>query len=451
MIKGSLNELATVLDAQLVGRNARYEGVSIDSRAVLPGCLFVALAGSRVDGHDWVDQALSAGAVAAVVERRVAGDCPQLVVANTQLALGAIGRYWCHRVAPTVIGVTGSNGKTTVKQMLASILTRVAPTLATAGNFNNEIGVPLTLCRLPAKCRYAVIEMGASRVGDIRYLTSLATPHVGVITNARPAHLDGFVDLDGVARGKGEMYSALPDDGVAIINADDRYHEYWRGLAGRRAVIDFGIDTPAAVTGVAGRLPGAATLRCDAGSVELTLPVPGRHALANALAATAACRALGIGLDVIATGLEAFQPPPGRLDLRPGLAGAQLLDDTYNANPASLQAAAEVLCSLPGEPWVALGEMAELGGNAAELHEQAGALLRRLGVRRLYVAGTHRQRVLDGFGADARSFECRDDLLAALQQDLTAGVNLLIKGSRSAGMEKVADALRDRPKLPGDF
>lgn len=449
MIKESLSELAAAIGARLHGSDGIFEGVSTDSRTLWPGCLFVALRGDRVDGHDCVAEAVAGGAVAVVVERRVNAPCPQLVVPDTRRALGAIGRSWCRQVAPTVVAVTGSNGKTTVKQMLAAILSRVGPTLATAGNFNNEIGVPLTLCRLPMGCRFAVIEMGASRIGDIRYLADLATPDVGIVTNARPAHLDGFGSLDGVAQGKGEMFDALSPQGVAIINADDTYQSAWRARAGNRQIIDFAIDADAAVTGEQRRLPGAISLHCDAGSVELTLPVPGRHALANALAATAACRALGISLEAIAAGLEAFQPPPGRLDRKRGLAGSQLLDDTYNANPASLQAAAEVLCSLPGEAWVAIGEMAELGEAAADLHEQAGVMLRQIGVRRLYAVGSHRHRVVDGFGPGARAMDCRDDLIAALQQDLTAGVNLLIKGSRSAGMDKVATALLEPSSTSG--
>lgn len=438
MIEGRLSWLAGATGLVLRGEDALFRGVSIDTRTLQPGQLFVAVRGQRFDGHAFVDAARAAGAAAVVVERPTGSSAPELVATDSARALATIAALWRAAMPAEVVAVTGSNGKTTVKQMLAAILEGMGPTLATHGNLNNEYGVPLTLCRLDRTIRYAVIEMGAAKRGDIAFLADLARPVVGVVTNARAAHLDGFGDIDGVALGKGELFPALPLDGTAVVNADDVRQSVWRELAGGRRVIDFGVQQPARVTGHRSASCAPCSIQVDGKTITVDLPVPGLHGLANALAATAAALALGVPLPCIAAGLERFVPPEGRLGRRQAACGATVLDDTYNANPASLQAAVEVLTGMPGQPWVALGAMAELGQDAALLHREAGALLRQLGVRRLYVLGPQRRDVLSGFGQrGGRAFDCLDDLTAALEQDLTAGVNLLVKGSRLARMERV--------------
>ncbi len=440
----SFSDLVEVLHARLLGDDGVFHGVCTDSRRLRAGELFVALAGPNFNGHDHVHAAAARGAVAAMVAHPVKTELPQLVVGDTRLALGELASHWRGRFTIPLIAVTGSNGKTTVKEMLAAILARRAPVLATEGNLNNEIGVPLTLLRLDKEHGAAVVEEGASRPGDIAYLTRLAQPTVGVVTNAAGAHLAGFGSLERVARSKGELFEGLPVDGIAVINADDAFASLWREQAGARRSLSFGLEAEADVRGE--WRPGEAlTIHTPSGDLRVDLPLPGRHNAMNALAATAAALAAGAGLADIEAGLQALQPVPGRLCRRRGPGGSTLLDDTYNANPASLAAALAVLVAEPGAHWLALGDMAELGGDAAEQHAEAGRRAAEAGVERLYGVGDLTHHAVTAFaehgGGQAHHFSSREALVERLQEDLMRDVTLLVKGSRTARMDEVVAVL----------
>jgi len=337
-----------------------------------------------------------------------------------------------------VVGLTGSNGKTTVKEMIAAILGQCGPVLATAGNLNNEIGVPLTLLRL-ADERFAVIEMGANHHGEIAYLTGLSQPHIGLITNAGPAHLEGFGSLDGVAEAKGEIYQHLPTDATALINRDDRYADFWHTLAVPRRCIDFGLDARSRVRGEA--RGEALRLWIDHAAVDIELPLPGEHNLRNAVAAAAAAHAAGAPPDAIRVGLASMRAVKGRLQRLPGPDSCEFIDDTYNANPASVQAAIDALRQ--GTRWLVLGDMAELGEEAEAMHEAVGARARQAGFQRLYGTGRHCRAAVRAFGEGGRHFPDITALIAALRAELPgSGAQVLVKGSRSMRMEQVLEALR---------
>lgn len=441
-----ISEAAETLHAGFFGADRRFVGCSIDSRRVQPKQLFVALRGPRFDGHDFVVKALADGAAAAMVERGFQVEAlPRIEVSDTRYALGELARAWREQVGSTLIAVTGSNGKTTVKNMLAAVLAELGTVHATAGNLNNDIGVPLTLFELAAEHDWAVIEMGANHPGEIGRLCEIARPEVAVITQCAPAHLEGFGSIAGVAKAKGEIYSGLAESGTAIINADDPYADLWLELAGPRRVLSFGLQAEADIR--AGDLLASAqpwgtrfNLRTPAGSVDLTLPLPGKHNVMNALAAAACAVAVGCPVAAIARGLANVAAAPGRLQLD-RYNGRQILNDSYNANPASLEAAVEVLLDLPGPHWLVLGEMAELGVDAERLHREAGRRAAQQGVEKLYTLGPLAGAAAKGFGNASRHFETMNGLIAALQGDLPSAVSVLVKGSRSAHMEQVVAAL----------
>ncbi len=457
MIRGSVQEFATRLGAELRGASVEFQGVGIDTRSLPDGALFVALPGNRVDGHDYLEQASAAGASAALVERFVDSNLPQLKFASSERGLGELAADWRNRFTLPLVGITGSNGKTSVKTMLAQILSVSHRVLVTRGNLNNELGVPLTLCGLDESHDFAVVEMGAGKPKDIAYLGSLARPDVSLLTNAGPAHLEGMGDLAGVARTKGEIVEALGPSGVAILNADDPFFEYWCGLAGSRRVISFGLEQPADVTaswrGSSGGME--LTLSTPAGEVSLTLRSRGGHSAANAAAATAAALALGISLDDIAAGLEAFEPVDGRLNFRAMPGGWRLLQDSYNANPASMSAGLKVLAAQPGQRWLVMGDMRELGAEAEALHFQVGSEARRLGISRLFALGPLSRHAVAGFDSElAQHFDGLEDLVTALADALTEAASVdgagddgavcLLKGSRGMQMERVVEALAER-------
>ena len=443
MMALQLSRAAEVLDGELQGPDVRFEGVSTDSRSVEPGNLFVALVGERFDGHEYLAQAAGRGAAAAAVCREVPAELPLVRVADTRRALGRLAAFWRRRFEIPLVAVTGSNGKTTVKEMTAAILGAGREVLATRGNLNNDIGVPLTLFRLDERHRAAVIEMGANHPGEIAWLTTIAAPTVAVITNAGPAHLEGFGSLEGVAEAKGEIYSGLRPGGTAVVNADDAFADLWRSLAAPRDVLTFGLDRPADLSadwrpaGGGSRL----SLRTPWGYAELELPLPGRHNVINALAASAAALAAGASLDEVVQGLGGMRAVSGRLQFLAGIAGARIIDDTYNANPASLGAALEVLAATPGEHWLVLGDMGELGPGAAELHAEAGRQAAASGVSRLFTLGELAGEAARAFDGHARAYQDREALLGDLREAMHGDLVILVKGSRRMRMEQVVEAL----------
>ena len=439
----SLQALSEAARGELQGQDRAIRGISTDTRLIGPDQVFVALVGERFDGHAFVEQACRQGAVAAVVSKTVACDCAQIVVEDTRIALGLIAQAWRKQFAIPLIAVTGSNGKTTVKDMLSAIMSVRHSTLSTQGNLNNDIGVPLTLLRLRESHSCAVIEMGANHANEIAWLTKLAMPTVALVNNAAAAHLAGFGSLDGVARAKGEIYSGLDNNGTAIINADDRYADLWQGLCAGKKIIRFGLDNQADVSAdwQVSEDGSEIDLYTPQGNIHINLGMPGKHNIMNALAASAGALAAGASLDEIRSGLQSMHSVAGRLQIKPGIARSRILDDTYNANPASLRVALEVLQNFDGRHFLALGDMGELGENAEQLHREAGQVARDAGVDRLYTVGEFARFAASTFGHDAHSYGDQPSMISALHDDLSMDVTLLVKGSRLARMEKVVQAL----------
>lgn len=454
-----LSEAARAISARLRGEDRDFDSVSTDTRTLAPGALFVALKGERFDGHDFLARAAAQQAAGALVQdaaaeaRDAAGTLPLLVVGDTRQALGRLAAYWRRKFSMPLVALTGSNGKTTVKEMLASILrertgadTRDRDAeervLATRGNLNNDIGVPLTLLELRTGHRYAVVEMGMNHAGEIRYLTGIAAPDVALVNNVGPAHIEFFGSVEAIARAKGEIFEGLGPGGTAVINADDRHAPILRELAATRNRIEFGLESGAAVT-AAYRLrflESEIVLKTPLGEAAAVLRAPGLHNVRNALAASAAAVALRVPAATIAAGLGRFSGVKGRLQRKPALHGATLIDDTYNANPDSARAAIAVLAQAPGEKVVVLGDMGELGADSVALHADIGAAARVLGVDRLYTLGEHSAHAARAFGQAARHFERLEDLLAELGSRLSPEVTVLVKGSRFMRMERVVSA-----------
>jgi len=421
-----------------------FAGFEIDSRRVKPGQCFVALPGERVDGHAFVRQAVADGAIAAIVATRQSIDLPQWVVPSPEVALQQAAAAWRSQFTMPLIGITGSNGKTTTRALTAAVVAARGPLCATTGNLNNHLGVPLVLSRLQAAHRTAVIEMGANHVGEIAQLAAWSQPDIGVITQAGDAHLEGFGSRDAIARGKGELISALPPEGVAVLNADDPYCPLWLDLAAKRRVIRFGLGADADVRAVdIEDLPQslAFTLQLLNDSARVQLPLVGRHNLYNALAAAAVGHALALDAATIATGLSHAQGEAGRLRVIEADGGWRIADDSYNANPGSMQAGLDWLAAQPPPRWAVLGAMAELGAASVEAHQQVGAYAAQRGIDRLIAVGDVARGMAQGFGHKAEWFASRDQAISALSPELARGITVLVKGSRSAGMEQVVSAL----------
>ncbi len=441
-----LSQAAQALNAQLTGADGRFAAVSTDTRSIGRGDLFVALKGENFDGAKFVGQAVQAGAVGAVVNADSSiGDapCALIRVADTRLALGHLAAYWRRQNDIPLVAITGSNGKTTVKEMLAGILRAVTEdenaVLATRGNFNNDIGMPLTLLRLRATHRYAVIEMGMNHLHEIEYLSRIARPTVAIVNNASGAHLQGLGSVENVARAKGEVFAGLDAQGTAVINADDAFAGLWRKLAEPHEVFDFALEHPAFAKGSWTPLGygGVLQARTPAGELRVVLQVPGEHNARNALAAATAALALQIPLTTIAKALEEFGGVAGRLQRKLAKHGATLIDDTYNANPASMRAALDVLAQATGKRIFVLGDMGELGEEAAQMHQEIGIAARELGIECLFALGTLSAGAVREFGAGARQFSNIDDLCAALKAELDSQTTVLVKGSRFMKMERV--------------
>jgi UDP-N-acetylmuramoyl-tripeptide--D-alanyl-D-alanine ligase len=453
----TLDELARVLGAQLRGDGAtRFECVGTDSRSVRRGELFVALHGERFDAHAFVGDALAAGAVAALVDRAGSGGLdaacgPLLVVDDTRLALGRMAADWRARFDIPLIGVTGSNGKTTVKEMCASILRAHvraaggddAAVLATAGNLNNDIGLPLTLLGLRDSHRAGVVEMGMNHPGEIAWLAGIARPGVAIVTNAQRAHLEGLRSLAEVAREKGCIYTAGSEDAVAVINFDDPQADYWRALVAGRRMLGFGLAHDADVRGsaTAHGLGLRLELECFAGRATIALQVPGEHNARNALGAAAACLAAGVPLESVVEGLQAYTGMRGRLQKVTAPRGALIIDDTYNANPDSVRAAVDVLSALPGRKLLVLGDMGEVGETSAQVHDEIGGYAKSHGIDALLALGEMSVLAARNFGDGGSHFERIESLLAALAPQLGADTTILVKGSRFMRMERVIEAL----------
>jgi UDP-N-acetylmuramoyl-tripeptide--D-alanyl-D-alanine ligase len=446
-----LSQAAAALQARQSGADVRFSAVSTDTRTIQPGDLFIALKGENFDGSKFVADALKAGAVAAVVNATSREQLAQILnpessilyVEDTRIALGQLAAYWRKQFDIPLLAITGSNGKTTVKEMLAAILREATGSedsvLATKGNFNNDIGMPLTLLKLRATHRYAVIEMGMNHPNEIDYLTRIACPDVALVNNATGAHLQGLGSVEGVARAKGEIFAGLKSDGTAVINADDVHAALWRNLAGQHRLLDFALEHSAAVRGawsVQG-YGGALQARTPAGELKLVLQVPGEHNARNALAAATAALAVQVPLTTIVKALEDFGGVAGRLQRKQALHGAILIDDTYNANPASMHAALEVLAQAQGKRIFVLGDMGELGDDAAQFHREIGIAARELGIERLCALGTLSAEAVREFGAGAQHFADIDALHAALEKELDVQTTVLVKGSRFMKMERV--------------
>lgn len=453
MMNWTLARIAAVTQGRILGGARAAEqvvnGLTTDTRAIAQGQLFVALAGERFDAHDFLAAAVQAGAAGLLVsdEQRLPAGVPAVLVADTRLALGQLAAAWRAQFTLPLIAVTGSNGKTTTKEMIASILETAYPgaVLATRGNFNNDIGLPLTLLGLHAGHRAAVVEMGMNQPGEIAYLTQLARPTVALVNNAQRAHLQGMGDLAEIAREKGSIFTGLAAAGVAVFNADDAQSAVWQAqvdAAGQRP-LRFAVNQPAEVRGTLTQqgLDFLLALQTPAGEAQLVLPVPGRHNAVNALAATAACLAAGIALPQVVAGLQSFRGVKGRLQRRQGQQGAQILDDTYNANPDSVRAGIDVLASTIGKKILVLGDMGEIGEGSHQCHDEIGGYAKSQGVDRLYALGEASAQAVRNFGEGGRHFCTIDKLIAAVQKELAADTTVLVKGSRFMRMERVADAL----------
>ena len=458
----TVGELARVLTASAIptemdgdGR-AAFSSVSTDSRTLSAGSLFVALSGERFDGHDYVARASQNGAVAALVERRVAVDVPQLIVADSKRALGIGAGAWRARFSLPVIAVAGSNGKTTVTQMIASILAAEygdKNRLATQGNLNNDIGVPLMLWQLSKQHRAAVFELGMNHPGEIAYLAQLVHPTVALVNNAQREHQEFMQSVEATAHENGETLAALSDNGVAVFPADDTYASIWRQLAGTRRVIDFALKAYAVVTATFQaqhdqlREGVRISMATPCGVIDVRLAAGGEHNVRNALAAAACAIAADVGAEAIAAGLDAWRPVAGRgVKLR--INGCDVIDDTYNANPDSVRAAIDLLTGAPAPRVLVLGDMGEVGIRGPEFHREVGQYARERGVDALFAVGSLMREAAQAFGPDAAHFDNVDALIGALRPILRAGTTVLIKGSRFMQMERVVQALAPQKMEP---
>jgi len=443
-----LSEAAIATRGQVLGLDVMFTGVSTDSRSVQSGDLFVALRGEKFDGHTYAQECLDKGAAAVMLdEKDAAKPEPALQVADTRLGLGQLASHWRDKFDIPFAAITGSNGKTTVKEMLAAIL-RIATggeesVLSTQGNFNNDIGLPLTLFRLRQGHEFAVVEMGMNHEGEISYLTRLAKPTVALVNNATLAHLGGLGSVEAIARAKGEIFEGLTEGGTAIINADDAFAGFWRGLAAPHKIMTFGLNNKADVSASyrLGPVQSELTLQTPHGAIDVLLPAAGRHNVSNALAAATAALAMQVPLPVIAQGLQAYGGVKGRLQHKPGFNGALVLDDTYNANPASMKAAIDVLAARAGRRMLVLGDMGELGDDAPRLHAEIGSYAREAGMDGLYTLGDLSRGMGAAFGAQARHFETPEDLAADLRRHMDKSTTVLVKGSRFMRMERVVDLI----------
>ena len=440
----TLSALATATGGKIFGEDVSINSYCTDSRKIIPNSVYFCLRGERFDGHDFISDAIDQGVSALVCEEQSDADVPQLVVTDSRRAFGLYANLWRRQLTLSVIGVTGSNGKTTVKQLLAGVFEQAGQVHFTRANDNNEIGVPQTLLALTKEHDYAVVEMGASAIGEIEWLGSLVVPSVAVITNASAAHLEGFGDAQSVAVEKAHIYKSLSDEGVAVINADDKNCDYWLSVCEGKKVITFGKAGEVTArrigddSGIAIEYNGQ-TVNCD-------YALCGEHNVQNAAAAAACAIAAGLPLSVIADGLSTAEPVAGRLNTLSMASGITVIDDTYNANPASTRAAIDVLVQSNGQRLMVLGDLLELGADEVEHHQSIGEYARTLGVDRLFTFGDLAQHAAHTFGERGDSFQHKAQLIDALNEEISndeisGDCTVLVKGSRSMKMEEVVAAV----------
>ncbi len=441
----SLSKAATAIESDLYGKDVVFKGCSTDSRTIEKDNLFIALKGEHFDGHKFIHDAEIKGASSLMLEQGEVKSLPYIKVSDTRKAMGLLAKSWREEITIPLVAITGSNGKTTVKEMVASILSGIAEVHATSGNLNNDIGVPLTLFGLDRKHQYAVIEMGANHPGEIEWLSAVARPNVAVITQCAPAHLEGFGSIEGVAKAKAEIYTGLKANGTAIINSDDDYADFWKDICLNSNQLTFGIDSLDANIRAKEIKPNPddASIRfklcSQSESIEINLPLSGKHNVMNALAAAACCISLDISLQSIKQGLEQMSPVKGRLQVKPGKHGARIIDDTYNANPTSLTAALGVLNNYKGKRYLVLGDMGELGDTSIQFHHDAGISAKQTGIDGLFTIGELSINAMQAFGEGALHFESYDALNRALSEILGGDTTILVKGSRAMQMEKIVN------------
>jgi len=452
MIAMTLADAAAAMGAAFAGTAGSFEGVSTDTRTLARGQLFFAIVGDRFDGHDYAAGALAAGAAAVVVARgrapRGVDEGHALEVSDTRRALGDLARAWRRRCRARVAALTGSNGKTTVKEMLAAIASVSHRVTATRGNLNNDIGVPLTLFRLAPDDEIAVIEMGTNGPGEIRYLTDVAEPDVALVNNCGAAHLERLGSVAGVAREKSAIFAGLGDEGIAVVNADDAYADVCRAAAGAHRVLTFssaGASADVSARAVSANGSGGSDVTIDEGgrSLDLTVPLPGSHNVSNALAAATVAFALGIARADIVSGLAGVSPTAGRLETLTGPGGAIIVNDAYNANPDSLAAALASLAVMPGRRWLVLGDMGELGEDAPARHRAAGAAAAAARVSRLFTLGPLARLAAETFTGESEHFDDHAALTERLAATLAPDVVVLVKGSRTMRLERVVAPLTE--------
>lgn len=442
-----LSEVAAVLGAKHVGADVQFDAVGSDSRNIKAGQLFVALKGENFDGNAFAGEAIKKGAAAVMLSDASVGAQPALLVQDTRLALGELAKYWRSKFDAPVVAITGSNGKTTTKEMLTAILSVAAKghdkVHATYGNLNNDIGVPLTLLKMNASHKYVVVEMGMNHLGEIDYLTHIARPNVAVINNAGTAHIGELGSRDNIAKAKGEIYAGLQNGGVAVINADNTYAAYWQSLNTQRKIVTFGLNAQADLTATHQETDGVnlVSLSTPSGKVDFKLRVQGAHNISNALAASAAAYALGVSNADIAKGLASFSGVYGRLERKAGINAAVIIDDTYNANPDSMKVAIGVLAKLAGKKILVLGDMAELGAEAKNMHAEIGAYAKAAGLTTLYCLGELSTEMVKSFGVGAQHFSAPEAIADAVLPQLTSSTTVLVKGSRCMQMERVVNLL----------
>ncbi|MBQ4876834.1 UDP-N-acetylmuramoyl-tripeptide--D-alanyl-D-alanine ligase [Pseudoalteromonas luteoviolacea] len=449
MIKMNFSWLAEVLEAPFSGQNLAVANINTDTRTITDNEVFLALKGANFDGHKFVAQAKQKGAIAAIVSEPVDVDIVQFVVADTRIALGQLGQAVMQHVAPKTVAITGSVGKTTVKEMTAAILSRRGKVLATKGNFNNDIGVPLTLLRLSEDDEYAVIELGANHIGEIAYTSGLTKPDVAVVCNVAPSHLEGFGSIEGIGQAKGEIFGGLKDQGVAIINCDSEFAPMWEASLGEQSVKRFSMQDKLDVWAEDIQLDefGCAefSLCTEKATQQVKLALPGKHNVMNAVIAASLTLPFGTSLQDIAIALKDMPVVKGRVNVIDVSSALRVVDDTYNANVRSVKAAIELLKDMPGTRVLALGDMAELGEEARAYHQEVGEFAQQQGIDAVFTLGVLSRYASEVFEQPNRHFSTREHMLEVLSQFIeneTGQCTLLVKGSRSARMELlVADLI----------